>query len=111
MQATHGVLTGGLTKGVTDAINGFNFWNGIKVSELPYLYSSSAKYEVSNTHDKLLDEYLHKRVFKEQGIKKGDYGILDITTQGTKRYPVDTKGNMWNAQKNYQVNAIVLQQG
>ena len=101
-----GAVTGGLTKGIMDALDGYSFWDGIKVSEYRGLYLSSSEYEVSNTHDKLLDEYLQKRTFKEQGVKKGDYGILDITTQGTKRYPVDTKGNMWNARKNYQVDAI-----
>ena len=78
-----GALTGGLTKGITDAINGFNFWNGSKVNEM--LDTGSASASVSNYDYSSADEVLKYRVKKYYNVQEGDWGIKSITTNPESR--------------------------
>lgn len=83
-----GGLTGGLASGITDAIHGYNFWDGSFYEEFATGevvangdYVAIADYYNNSSIAGKYDAYLINRYKEMFGIQTGDYNIVDITSR------------------------------
>ncbi|MFA8451962.1 MAG: RHS repeat-associated core domain-containing protein [Bacteroidales bacterium] len=90
-----GTISGGLIRGITDAKNGYNFWDGSKTEEFVVQGSSYGKiaknYNTSPTAQ-VNDDILKARLEGEYGVSQGDYNITKITTKTSKGYGMNNTG-------------------
>ncbi|MDR1679839.1 MAG: hypothetical protein LBR81_08705 [Prevotellaceae bacterium] len=94
-----GGLVGGTIQGIIDYQNGYDFWNGSRIDEqiigtninetLTKGYNSSSQAEIN-------DEILQYRVEQEFGVKKGDFGLNEITTKTGRGYGMTESGKYIN---------------
>jgi RHS repeat-associated protein len=90
--AIAGGLIGGITRGISDAKNGYDFWNGSRIDEFQIgdpLTSSENYVKQANEYNSSFEaefdtENLQERMNRVFGIKKGNMNIQEITTQPTK---------------------------
>ncbi len=90
-----GALLGGITRGISDYKNGYDFWNGSKIQTFGFGNQNTkdiiSNYDVSNSA-KSNDLYLKNRMDEMFGISEGDLGIKKITTMGNDLYGVNSDG-------------------
>ncbi|MBR6132139.1 MAG: VCBS repeat-containing protein [Bacteroidales bacterium] len=86
--ALFGGLTGGLASGITDAIHGYNFWDGSFYEEFATGevvangdYVAIADYYNNSSIAGKYDAYLINRYKEMFGVQTGDYNIVDITSR------------------------------
>jgi RHS repeat-associated protein len=88
-----GGLTGGAIGGVSGGVravkNGYRFWNGTAINEMPDFAGTSTFEPLENGND----YYLQERISNEYGVRKGDYGITNITMTPDARDPYTLNSN------------------
>ncbi len=118
--ALFGGLTEGLASGITDAINGYNFWDGNFYEEFATGevvangdYVAIADYYNNSSIAGKYDAYLINRYKEMFGIQTGDYNIVDITSRpydfGTrcKNIGMNDKWQFVETEGNYIVGGFV----
>ncbi len=101
-----GAFLGGLSRGVIDYRNGYSFWDGSVIDE--FVSGGTVIDPVSNKYNssfeaEMNDQLLSDRMMDEFGVKKGDFGIKEITTKVNGNYRVTTDGRYVNIEKGYEV--------
>jgi hypothetical protein len=93
-------FTGGTIQGLNDYSNGFDFWDGSRISKYSLgmasnsnLYKKMANNYNSSSLAEMNDVSLQERLFDEFGIQKGDYGLNKISTKVPEKYGLTSAGD------------------
>lgn len=118
--ALFGGLIGGLASGITDAIHGYNFWDGSFVEEFATGesvpegdYIEFARRYNNSPISEQYDIQLNDRVRNTFGVKVCDYNIEEITTKtsdfgtNSRIYGLNAECKFVNTEKNYLVGGYV----
>jgi RHS repeat-associated protein len=87
---------GGVTRGLSDLIKGYSFWDGIKTDPI-YTGLSPNEQLANNYNNSTLaetnDDVLKLKMSKDFNVEEGDYAIRKITTQTSRGFGMTTRGN------------------
>ena len=98
-----GAILGGLSRGISDYRNGYNFWNGSKIQSFGFGNQNTkdiiSNYNASSSAESN-DIFLKDRMNEMFGVSEGDLVIRKITTMGNDTYGVNSDGFYVNNKTN-----------